>query len=89
MRRRLTTTMYLKFEEFFVPFTTSLSLNWPYPDEHVLTRTSSEDGTAADGDVRLSPTFDAHLRDLRNWSVGAGFQDSFPELVDDGVVIRG
>jgi hypothetical protein len=27
----------------------------------------------------LNPTFEHHLRDLNNWSLGPAFRDTFPE----------
>ncbi|KAM3416710.1 bZIP transcription factor [Cercospora zeina] len=73
----------VKFEDFFVPYTTELSLNWPLPYDCVLLRSSS-DGAA----LELNPAFEHHLRDLKNWSLGPRFAQTFPMLVDGTVRIK-
>ena len=88
LRRRLITTgAPVKFEEFFVPFTTTLSLNWPYPNDQVLFINPTSDATAP-GAVRINPLFETHLRDIRNWSLGSNFQSTFPDLVDQSIRIE-
>jgi hypothetical protein len=73
----------VRFEEFFVPYTTTLSLNWPHANDKVL-------DAAPDGkDVSVNPEFEAHLRDLRNWSLGPTFQARFRDLIGDGIRIEG
>jgi len=89
MRRRLATHSAVSFETFFIPFTTSLSLNWPYPAEQVLVRGSTNEGAGDEDDARLNPQFEAHLWQLHNWSLGKQFRESFPELVDAEVRING
>ncbi|TKA74168.1 hypothetical protein B0A55_06584 [Friedmanniomyces simplex] len=80
MRKRLAASSTpVRFDEFFVPYTTTLSLNWPYPTSQVLIPTNSEEG----GGVRLNPVFETHLRGLEHWSLGADFQRAFPDLVVD------
>lgn len=86
MRRVLTLSSVdapVKFEEFFVPYTTTLSLNWPYPKDQVLIQSASADENA----MTMNPVFEAHLRDLGNWSLGKEFEGTFPGLVGDGVRI--
>ncbi|USW51945.1 hypothetical protein Slin15195_G052640 [Septoria linicola] len=73
----------VKFEDFFVPFTTTLSLNWPLPPDCVLIRSGS-DGEFLD----LNPAFEHHLRNLNNWSLGSRFAQAFPHLVDGTVRIE-
>ncbi|KAK5116817.1 hypothetical protein LTR85_009077 [Meristemomyces frigidus] len=78
MRKTLTTSSSpAKFDEFFVPYTTTLSLNWPYPTDQVLIPTKM------DGEDRmtLNPVFETHLRKLENWSLGSAFGTRFPDLV--------
>lgn len=82
MRVRLITGSPVNFEEFFIPFTSTLSLNWSYAVGNVL---SEEDDS---GMVRINPAFETHLRDLRNWTLGSRFRDTFPTLVDHNVGIR-
>lgn len=83
MRRRLITGAPVNFSEFFIPFTSTLSLNWPYADSHVLVE-DPDDPTS----VKMSPGFESHLRDLRNWTLGSAFRDTFPGLIDQDVGIR-
>ncbi|KAF2215191.1 hypothetical protein CERZMDRAFT_109955 [Cercospora zeae-maydis SCOH1-5] len=73
----------VRFEDFFVPYTTELSLNWPLPHDCVLLRSGS-DGAA----LELNPAFEHHLRDLNNWSLGPRFAQTFPTLVDGTVRIK-
>jgi hypothetical protein len=76
----------VKFEDFFVPFTTTLALNWALPDDCILLPLPTATGAAS---VQINPAFEHHLRNLDNWSLGAEFQRSFPELVDASVKIEG
>ncbi|KAG9236931.1 BZIP transcription factor [Amylocarpus encephaloides] len=64
------------FDNFFVPFTTTLSLNWPY--EMTDTLLSSPDSD----DLLINPVFERHLRRLENWSLGPAFSKAFPGLYD-------
>ncbi|KAK4545992.1 hypothetical protein LTR36_002556 [Oleoguttula mirabilis] len=85
MRKRLTTLSALtKFDDFFVPFTRTLSLNWPYPSDQVLIPTKTDDG---DG-MALNPVFETHLRKLENWSLGSAFRAAFADLVSGEVRIE-
>lgn len=84
MRGRLSTTAPVNFEEFFIPYTTTLSLNWPYLSDQVLQRTTSADANENGcGGIKMNEIFETHLRDIRNWSLGSRFKHSFPDLVDD------
>ena len=74
----------VKFEDFFVPYTTTLSLNWHLPPDCVLIRSTSSDGDTLD----INPAFEHHLRDLHNWSLGTRFAQTFPHLVDGTVRIK-
>ena len=84
------------FENFFIPFTTTMSLNWPYPDEEVFAprmgggggRMGGSVGGDADEELRLSVKFEEHLRKLENWSIGSQFARSFPLLVNGNVRIE-
>lgn len=62
------------FENFFIPFTTTLSLNWPY--EATDTLLSSSDCN----ELMINPVFERHLRRLENWSLGPAFPKAFPGL---------
>ncbi|KAI1460782.1 hypothetical protein F4805DRAFT_454227 [Annulohypoxylon moriforme] len=62
------------FENFFIPFTTTVSLNWPYEDTDTLLR--SPDG----GELLINPVFERHLRRFENWTLGEAFDVAFPRL---------
>lgn len=83
MRSRLITGPQVDFEEFFIPFTSTLSLNWPYGNEHVLSEDPDDPSN-----IKINPAFERHLRDLRHWTLGTRFRDTFPHLVDQDVGIR-
>ncbi|KAI5927970.1 hypothetical protein F4810DRAFT_705866 [Camillea tinctor] len=62
------------FEDFFIPFTGTVRVGWPYTDEDALL-------LSPDGDeVLINPVFERHLRRLENWSLGPEFHRAFPEL---------
>jgi hypothetical protein len=64
------------FDNFFIPFTTTLSLNWPYePTDTLLSSPESDD-------LMINPVFERHLRRLENWSLGPAFAKAFPGLTD-------
>ncbi|ROT40225.1 hypothetical protein SODALDRAFT_338081 [Sodiomyces alkalinus F11] len=62
------------FDEFFVPFTTTLSLNWPYEEVDTLLMVPDSN------DVLINPVFERHLRRLENWTLGDSFASVFPSL---------
>ncbi|KAK3110393.1 hypothetical protein LTR53_015361 [Teratosphaeriaceae sp. CCFEE 6253] len=85
MRRQLASASTpVNFDEFFVPYTTTLSLNWPYSTSQVLISSLTEDGSG----VKLNPLFEMHLRVLDHWSLGVDFQRAFPDLVNEEVRIH-
>lgn len=84
MRYTLLTGPVVKFEDFFAPFTTKVSVNWPYPEDQVLLRADRPDVPS-----KMNPVFETHMRNLHNWSVGSIFPKAFPHLVDDSVRIEG
>lgn len=90
MRRKLilarTPGTQIKFDDFFVTFTYTMSVNWPYPQSSCITTTPSN----IPGEppvVELSQPFIDHIRRLENWSLGPEFASNFPELVDEHVRI--
>lgn len=88
MRRTLTTgKKEVKFEDFFVPFTTTLSLNYPYPEDCILTPRPSDDPNEP-STLCIDPGFEHHVRKLVNWMVGEEFKKTFPELVDASVRVK-
>ncbi|KAK2036977.1 BZIP transcription factor [Colletotrichum somersetense] len=62
------------FDNFFVPFTTTLSLNWPYEETDTLLQVPDSD------EVVINPVFERHLRRLENWTLGQAFNQTFPKL---------
>lgn len=67
----------IPLENFFVPYTTTLSLNWPYdPSDTLLSGPDSSD------ELSINPVFEKHLRDLGNWTLGPAFAKTFPMLAD-------
>lgn len=71
----------VNFGDFFVPYCATLSLNWPFPDDHVLVPGPSERDEGR-RDLIMNPEFEDHLRKLENWSLGNDFKNVFPHLVD-------
>ncbi|CZT42188.1 related to bZIP transcription factor [Rhynchosporium secalis] len=64
------------FDNFFIPYTTTMSVNWPYePTDTLLSSMESDD-------VIINPVFERHLRRLDNWSLGPAFAKAFPGLAD-------
>lgn len=78
MRERLITDYAppetFPFEHFFIPFTTTLSLNWPYEDTDTLLQSPESD------ELMINPVFERHLRRLENWTLGDAFARAFPML---------
>ena len=66
----------IPFDEFFIPYTTTVSLNWPYDDMDTLLRVP---GTEEWG---INPVFEGHLRDIGNWTLGPAFAKAHPCLVE-------
>ncbi|KAI2634305.1 hypothetical protein GGS26DRAFT_553260 [Hypomontagnella submonticulosa] len=62
------------FDNFFIPFTTTVSLNWPY--EATDTLLQSPDGS----ELLINPVFERHLRRIENWTLGEAFDKAFPRL---------
>lgn len=60
--------------EFSNIYTASLSVNWPYGESDTL--------VFVDGEVRVTPVFEKHFSQLKNWSLGVPFQQRYPELRD-------
>ncbi|CAI7674352.1 unnamed protein product [Penicillium manginii] len=64
------------FENWFIPFTRGLNVNWPYEDTDCLLSAGSSD------ELLINPVFERHLRNLSNWSLGPLFAETYPNLVD-------
>ena len=68
------------FENWFIPFTSGLSVNWPYEASDCLLKMPGAGGEAEEGEAVLNPVFERHLRRLENWTVGPGLMEAFPQL---------
>ncbi|KAI1083833.1 hypothetical protein F5B20DRAFT_525565 [Whalleya microplaca] len=66
-------TEYL-FDNIFIPYTTTISINWPYEGTDTLLQ--SPDGS----ELLINPVFERHLRRLENWTLGDAFDKMFPGL---------
>ncbi|KAH6999974.1 hypothetical protein EDB80DRAFT_128986 [Ilyonectria destructans] len=64
------------FDNFFIPFTTTLTLSWPYEDTDTLLQNPDGD------ELMINPVFERHLRNLDNWKLGNAFAKAFPTLLD-------
>ncbi|EEH06265.1 conserved hypothetical protein [Histoplasma capsulatum G186AR] len=64
------------FQNWFIPYTTTLSINWPYEATDTLLSTSDSE------ELIINPVFERHLRNLNNWSLGPVFARAYPGLVD-------
>ncbi|UNI20336.1 hypothetical protein JDV02_006432 [Purpureocillium takamizusanense] len=64
------------FDNFFIPFTTTLCLSWPYDETDTLLLVPDSD------EVVINPVFERHLRNLDNWTLGDRFARAFPSLAD-------
>jgi len=62
------------FDNFFIPFTSTISLNWPYEETDVFLQTS--DGS----EIMINPVFERHMRRGENWTLGDAFDKTFPQL---------
>jgi hypothetical protein len=62
------------FENWFIPYTSTLSLNWPYePTDCLLSTSESEELT-------INPVFERHVMRLENWSLGPAFARAHPAM---------
>ncbi|KAI2641945.1 hypothetical protein GGS21DRAFT_500474 [Xylaria nigripes] len=64
----------LGFDGFVVPYTTTLSLNWPYEETDALLETP--DGR----EIIINPVFQRHILRRENWTLGDAFDKAFPSL---------
>ncbi|KAK3386941.1 hypothetical protein B0H63DRAFT_143351 [Podospora didyma] len=64
------------FEDYFIPYTTTLCVNWPYEDTDALLQSPTGDLS----EVLINPVFERHLRRAENWSLGEAFHLAYPNL---------
>ena len=67
--------VHYPFDNFFVSYTKTLSLNWPYDPRDTLLSTSP-----GSDDWVINPAFESHLMQLGNWSLGPAFAEVMPVL---------
>lgn len=73
---------HYQFDHFFIHFTTSLSLNWPYEDSDTILNVGAGGIDATGDELTINPVFERHLMRLENWSLGPAFATAFPGLRD-------
>ncbi|KAL8894756.1 MAG: hypothetical protein Q9192_004076 [Flavoplaca navasiana] len=76
----------ISLDDWFVPYTTTLSLNWRYEDGDTLL--SIGNGGEGGEELSINPVFERHLRDLSNWTLGPAFEKAFPNVADTCVIKR-
>ncbi|KAJ5915671.1 hypothetical protein N7466_011604 [Penicillium verhagenii] len=77
MRDRIATShQNYPFENWFIPFTRGMSVNWPYEATDCLLSAGDSD------ELLINPVFERHMRNLNNWSLGTLFAETYPGLVD-------
>lgn len=64
------------FENWFIPYTRTISCNWPYEAADCLLHNTESD------ELLINPVFERHVRDLNNWTLGVEFAETFPALAD-------
>jgi hypothetical protein len=64
------------FSNWLIPYTTGLSVNWPYEASSAVLPTNES------GELVINPVFEQHIRNLNNWSLGPAFAKAYPGLVD-------
>ena len=95
MREKLVSGgLHIPFDDFFIPYTTTVSLNWPYSDEEVFARGGASNGGiagAVPGEMELVPSakYEEHMYNLANWSLGPAFAKAHPGLADTIRVAEG
>ncbi|CEO59416.1 hypothetical protein PMG11_04092 [Penicillium brasilianum] len=77
MRDRLVTSHRdYPFENWFIPFTRDMDVNWPYEATDCLLSAGDSE------ELIINPVFERHMRSLSNWSLGPHFAEAYPGLVD-------
>ncbi|KAJ5091512.1 hypothetical protein NUU61_006382 [Penicillium alfredii] len=77
MRDRVVTSYQdYPFENWFIPFTRDICVNWPYEGTDCLLSAGDSD------ELVINPVFERHMRNLSNWSLGTLFAESYPALAD-------
>jgi hypothetical protein len=64
------------FENWFIPYTSTLSVNWPYEPTDCLLSTSENE------ELTINPVFERHVMRLENWSLGPAFTKAHPAMAN-------
>jgi hypothetical protein len=64
------------FENWFIPYTSTLSVNWPYEATDCLLSTSESE------ELTINPVFERHVMRLENWSLGPAFARAHPAMAN-------
>ncbi|KAI1751172.1 hypothetical protein F4782DRAFT_506061 [Xylaria castorea] len=62
------------FDKIFLPYTQTLSLNWPYEEKNALIE--APDGS----EIIINPVFQEHFLRIENWTLGDVFNKACPAL---------
>ncbi|KAI0449822.1 hypothetical protein F5B21DRAFT_508812 [Xylaria acuta] len=62
------------FDKIFLPYTQTLSVNWPYEEKKALIETP--DGS----EIIINPVFQEHFLRIENWTLGDAFDKACPTL---------
>lgn len=82
MRDKLVTVYKdIDFNNFFIPFTAGLSVNWQYDPMDCLIAMGPDND-----DPIINPVFDRHIKVQNNWTVNSKFMREFPMLKDTAKV---
>ncbi|KAL2821246.1 hypothetical protein BDW59DRAFT_110975 [Aspergillus cavernicola] len=65
------------FDNWFIPFTSTLSVNWPYEATDCLLSIGDTDEL-----MIINPVFERHFTNINNWTLGPAFAETFPQLVE-------
>ncbi|KAK6538693.1 hypothetical protein TWF694_010267 [Orbilia ellipsospora] len=66
--------------EFSIPYTGTLSVNWPYNLRDCVMEQPS-------GEFIINPVFEAHIRKIENWSLGSKFTELYPDLAPHVTIV--
>jgi len=73
---------HVPFEQFFIPFTTTIRTNWPYEPRDCLIEVQNPSDPQGDKVWIMNPAFETHIRNLDNWTLGPRFKEEFPDLAE-------
>ncbi|KAL8808260.1 MAG: hypothetical protein Q9200_004352 [Gallowayella weberi] len=79
----------ISLNDFFIPYTTTLSLNWKYEPSDALLSIGHGHGNGNGEEFSINPVFERHLRDLNNWTLGPAFEKAYPQLEGTCLIKRG